>query len=204
MDTLEALRNRLNQVHISLRKLSDQILHASKLSDSSKTPSYGQFQNQFHILVTQLHSITNILENEQQILQNANVYPLPTFPTSHQEGLLTTLLRKKPAPEVETWIQEAIDISKLLNVDPQKDDEFCQWCLNQLQTLRNEFQFYGFLSTKELRYLETEQGKLEADRKKDIERSKQDFDLNITNGKKPLDVNSVQKFLHQGKLEANT
>lgn len=201
MDALESLRNRLNQVHISLRKLSEQINYANRFQEKSKLPTYGQFQNQFHILLTQLHSITNIIENNQEALRNSNAFPLPSFPTTQHEGLLTTLLRKKPLPEVETWIDEAIEKSKELNINSEVDDEFCQWCLSQIQSLREEFQFYGFLSTNELEALETEQGKLESEKKKEIEREKQDYELKITGGKKPMNPNHVLKFMFQGKLE---
>lgn len=201
MDALESLRNRLNQVHISLRRLNDQINYHNRFPGKAKLPTYGQFQNQFHVLITQLHSITSILENNQDVLNNSNAYPLPSFPTTQHEGLATTLLRKKPLPEVEEWISEAIEKSKSLNIDSQQDDEFAQWCATKIGELKEEFQFYGFLSTEELEYLETEQGKKEAQDKKDIERQREDEEMSVTAGKKPLHPNQVLKFMCQGKLE---
>lgn len=199
-DSLEALRNRLNQVHLSLRKLADQIDYHNRFPGTSKLPTYGQFQNQFHVLITQLHSITSILENNEDMLRNTNVYPLPAFPTSQHEGLVTTLLRKKPLPEVDNWIEEAIDKSKSLNINSQIDDEFAQWCSGKIQELRDEFQFYGFLSTEELEHLETDEGKREAQAKKDIEREREDLELSVTAGEKTMHPNQVLKFMCQGKL----
>lgn len=199
-DSLEALRNRLNQVHLSLRKLADQIDYHNRFQGKSRLPTYGQFQNQFHVLITQLHSITSILESNEDVLRNSNAYPLPIFPTSQHEGLVTTLLRKKPLPEVDTWIEEALEKSKSLNINSQADDQFAEWCSAKIQELRDEFQFYGFLSAEELEYLETEQGKREAQIKKDIEREREDIELSVTAGEKPMHPNQVLKFICQGKL----
>ncbi|EGV62121.1 mediator of RNA polymerase II transcription subunit 8 [Yamadazyma tenuis] len=201
MDSLEATRNRLNQVHISLRKLSDQINYNIRFTGKTRLPTYGQFQSQFHVLITQLHSITSILENNQDILDHTNAYPLPLFPTSQHEGLATTLLRKKPLPEVEKWIDEAIEHSKSLNINSQADDEFSQWCSAKIQEIKEDFQFYGFLSTEELEYLETEEGKKEASAKKEAERQREDVEMGVTTGKKALHPNQVLKFMCQGKIE---
>lgn len=202
LDSLESIRNKLNQVHLSLRKLADQIGYQNRFPGKSKLPNYGQFQNQFQILITQLHSITSVLENNEDILKNSNAYPLPSFPTTHQEGLLTTLLRKKPIPEVDDWIEEAINKSQSLNIDLESDNEFAKWCSMKVQELRNEFQFYGFLSTEELENLETEEGKKQAQHNKDIEREKDDLESSITAGGKPgLHPHQVLKFMCQGKLE---
>lgn len=178
MDSLESLRNKLNQVHLSLRKLSDQINYHNRFPGKSKLPTYGQFQSQFHVLITQLHSITSILENNHDVLDNANAYPLPSFPTTQQELLATTLLRKKAIPEIDKWVSDAIDKSKDMNINNQADDEFAQWCSAKIQELRDEFQFYGFLSTEELEHLETEEGKKEAQRNKELELQKKRKNLN--------------------------
>lgn len=198
-DALEALRNKLNQVHLSLRKLADQIDYHNRFPGKSKLPTYGQFQNQFHVLITQLHSITSILENDHDLLNNTNAYPLPSFPTSQNEGLVTTLLRKKPLPEVDNWIEEALERSKTLNINSQADDEFAQWCSAKIQDLRDDFQFYGFLSTEELEHLETEEGKREAQVKKDAERLREDIEMSVTAGEKTMHPNEVLRFMCQGK-----
>lgn len=165
IDSLESIRNRLNQVHLSLRKLSDQINHHNRHPNKVKLPNYAQFQNQFQVLLTQLHTITSDLENNDELLKNTNVYPLPSFPTTQQEGLITTLLRKKPLPEVDEWIESAIDKRKNEYVNVQKDDEFAQWCLTKIEELREDFQFYGFNSVEELKYLDSEDGKKETEAK---------------------------------------
>lgn len=201
IDSLESIRNRLNQVHLSLRKLSDQINHHNRHPNKVKLPNYVQFQNQFQVLLTQLHTITSDLGNNDEILKNTNVYPLPAFPTTQQEGLITTLLRKKPLPEVDEWIEDALNKrgNELVNI--QKDDEFAQWCSAKAEDLREDFQFYGFNSVEELEHLNSEAGKKEAEQRKGLEQQKIDADLKITDGgKKGLDPNRVLKFMYQGVL----
>lgn len=200
-DSLESIRNRLNQVHLSLRKLSDQINHHNRHPNKVKLPNYAQFQNQFQVLLTQLHTITSDLENNDELLKNTNVYPLPSFPTTQQEGLITTLLRKKPLPEVDEWIESAIDKRKNEYVNVQKDDEFAQWCLTKIEELREDFQFYGFNSVEELKYLDSEDGKKETEENKKIENQKYEEELKITDGgKSGLHPNRVLKFMCQGVL----
>ena len=106
-DVLESIRNRLNQIRQSLTKLADQINNHNRHPQKIKLPSYLYFQNQFQVLITQLMSITNQLYNNEDLLRNTNVYPTPIFPTSAHENMLTTLLRKKVAPEVDEWINGA-------------------------------------------------------------------------------------------------
>lgn len=143
-EVLEVIRNRLNQVHLSLRKLLDQVQSHNRRTGSSKMPSYGQFQNQFQVILTQMHTIMTNLDSHDELLGNLNAYPLPNFPTSAHEGLITTLLRKKPLPEVDEWIDGAIKKSQEKNLSLQKEDEFAQWCSVVVEELRDEFQFYGF------------------------------------------------------------
>lgn len=201
IDTLESIRNRLNQVHLSLRKLSDQINHHNRHPNKVKLPNYAQFQNQFQVLLTQLHTITSDLDNNDGMLKNTNVYPLPSFPTTQQEGLITTLLRKKPLPEVDEWIESAANKRKNEYINIQKDDEFAQWCLTKIEELREEFQFYGFNSVEELEYLDTEEGKKETEENKRIENQKYEEELKITDGgKNGLHPNKVLKFMCQGVL----
>lgn len=201
VDSLETLRNRLNQVHISLRKLFDQINHHNRHPSKVRLPSYTHLQSQFQILLTQLHLLTANLEANGEILKTTNVYPLPSFPATQQENLLTTLLRKKPLPEIDEWIENALvrgkhDDEGLATI--QLNDEFAQWCLAKVEELQEEFQFWGFNTTQELEHAASEQGKQEKAEKEAIEREKKDLELKITdNDRKPLHPNQVLKFMYQ-------
>ncbi|CAK9438176.1 uncharacterized protein LODBEIA_P24570 [Lodderomyces beijingensis] len=206
VDALEPIRNRLNQINLSLRKLSEQLNGHNRHPTKIKLPSFTHFQNQFQVLITQLTSVANILFNNEELLRHTNVYPTVNFPTSQQEGLLTTLLRKKALPEVDEWINSSIaSIDKLQEygavVDLDKDDEYKAWCLMKIQELRDNFQFYGFLTVEELEHMETPEGKAEAKANKDKENEKEEFEARITlGGKKGLHPNQIAKFMCQGQL----
>lgn len=193
-ESLESIRHRLNQVHLSLRKLSDQTNH-NRYTNKFKLPSYSSFQNQLGVLITQLNSITLHLSANADVLESTNVFPIATFPTTQQEGLVTTLLRKKVLPEVEEWIEEASSKGDLENIN----EEFAIWCQNKVQDLREEFQFYGFHTVDELDYMVTEEGKKESDQKAEAEnRAKAEEEEKITGGQSAMSTNKVMKFMYQG------
>ncbi|KAI5966357.1 MED8 [Candida pseudojiufengensis] len=207
IDALEQIRNRLNQIHLSLRKLVEQINGHNRHPSKIKLPTYIHFQNQFQVLITQLTSIANVLYQNEDVLSKTNVYPTTNFPTSQHEGLLTTLLRKKPLPEIDEWISSSLatidEITKQQQkpIDFEKNDEFNAWCLMKIQNLKEDYQFYGFHTIEELNYMETPEGKAEAKIKKDRENEREEIEYKITlGGKKGLHPNQVMKFLCQGQI----
>lgn len=200
MDSLELIRNRLNQVFQSLRKLSEQISYSQR-NPNAKLPSYLAMLTQFQVLITQLQTIVSQLDANDEVLRSTNVYPLPNFPTTQQEGLVTTLLRKKPLPEVDAWIDAAILESKEFKLPIQKDDEFAEWCHSKVKELEEQFNFDGFHSKEELEFLETEEGQAEQAKKKEIEDEKEARDRAISGTGTPLQPNAVLKFMNRGILE---
>lgn len=54
----------------------------------------------------QLRSVFEHLQEHTEFLSAAHVYPLPTFPAATHVNMLTELLRKKPEPKVEDWVEE--------------------------------------------------------------------------------------------------
>lgn len=205
LETLETIRNRLNQVHLSLRKLFDQLNHHNRHPTKVRYPSYQSLQSQFQILLTQLHTLTSILDSNDEQLKSTNVYPLPTFPAAQQENLLTTLLRKKPLPEIDEWIDNAILKCKQLNESTTQSsallrqvDEFAQWCSAKVEELQEEFHFYGFQTAQELEYSTTEEGEKEKIEKAALESKRTEEERAITDGdKKPLTPNQILKFMFQ-------
>lgn len=200
MDSLELIRNRLNQVFQSLRKLSEQITYTHR-NPKAKLPSYLNMLNQFQVLITQLQTIVAQLDANDETLRSTNVYPLPSFPTTQQEGLVTTLLRKKPLPEVDEWIDAAISESSAFRLPIQKDDEFAEWCYSKVKELEENFNFDGFHSEAELEYLETEKGKEEQRKKLAAEVEREEKQKAIVGTKPPLKPNEVLKFMNRGVLE---
>lgn len=192
-DLLESIRHRLNQVYVSLRKLADQIRYHP--TGKIRLPNYAHFVNQFQVLITQLNSIANTLHQDADVLSLTNVYPLPLFPTSQQEGLLTTLLRKKVLPEVETWIDEA------MKVPDDYNEEYAQWCASKVLELREDALFFGFNTLEELEEMETEDGKRKQEAIKAKEKERDANVAEITNGKLAMLPNDALKFMCTGFLE---
>lgn len=149
VDSLELIRNRLQQVHQLLRKLADQI-HATNRNPKARLPSYQNLHSQFQVLITQLSSIATQLHANEDILRSTNAYPAASFPTTQHEGLVTTLLRKKPLPEVDSWIDNAIAESSAFKVPVEDDNEFAEWCHSKVKELESEFTFDGFYYEGEL------------------------------------------------------
>lgn len=199
MDALELIRNRLSQTHQSLRKLADQINHHNRHPQKVKLPSYLSLLSQLQVLVTQLQTIASQLDGNDDLLKSSNVYPLPAFPTTQHEGLVTTLLRKKPLPDVEEWIDEAIRQSEQFKLPIQKDDEFAEWCHSKVKELEDEFTFEGFHYDSELAYLESEEGQKEEALRQEQVAQKQRDHAAVAAGP-ALTPNQVLKFISTGTL----
>lgn len=197
VDSLELIRNRLHQVHQSLRKLADQINYSNR-NPKAKLPGYLSLHGQFQVLITQLHSLASHLELNSDILRTTNAFPLPSFPTTQQEGLVTTLLRKKPLPEVDEWIDAAIAECNLFNIPLLKDDELAEWCYAKAKQLESDFVFDGFYTEKQQLYLESEEGVAETERKKEEMAAKEEREKSIVGTGEPMKPNSILKFMTKG------
>lgn len=194
VDSLENLRNQLDQVHKSLRKLAEQLGKNPK----SKLPSYPNLHGQFQVLIKQLQSIAAHLELKSDILRTTNAYPLPLFPTTQHEGLVTTLLRKKPLPEVDEWIESATTECNLFNIPLRTDDELAEWCFAKVKQLMMEFNFNGFYTETEMEYMESEEGRKKKARKDEEAEAKKKREKAIVGTKEPMDFNSILKFMTKG------
>lgn len=180
LDALELIRNRMNLVYHSLRKLREQINYAAR-TPKGKLPSYLNLHGQFQVLLTQLHSIASQLDANDSVLRLTNAYPLPNFPTTQQEALVTTLLRKKPLPDVDEWTAEAEAAGRSLDISPEKDNVFAEWCYSKVKELEEAFNFDGF-----------------EERAGDAEK---EDPLAVLDTKPALTPNAVMKFMTVGLLE---
>lgn len=195
VDSLELIRNRLNQVYQSLRKLADQINYSNR-NPKLKLPGYLALHGQFQVLITQLQTIATQLDSNSDVLRSTNAYPLPNFPTTHQEGLLTTLLRKKPLPAVDEWIDGALSESSNFKLPTQKDDEFAEWCHAITKELEEAFNFDGFQTEQDLTS-SMDEVKTEAERKREEEAAR------IERGSVgvPMKPEQVMRFMTRGVNE---
>ncbi|GAV46970.1 hypothetical protein ZYGR_0C00120 [Zygosaccharomyces rouxii] len=145
---VDAVRMRLAQLAHSLRRIRDELSRA-------ELPQWYTLQSQLNVTLSQIMSVTSTLQHFQGLLDSTMVYPLPNFPTTSHEGLLTTLLRKKNIPEVEELMSTAKDMSDLdlntmehreLERSLQNDRDISTWCL---QTLVGEYRKHDFKSFRE-------------------------------------------------------
>jgi mediator of RNA polymerase II transcription subunit 8 len=130
-----------------------------------------------------LASLSSTLSNYSEVLERTATYPLPQFPTTEQEGLLTTLFRKKATPEVVEWIDE----SKRQSTDIllKDDEELTKWAARCTVDTKDKYNFSGFY-TKE----EQEKGQ-----------NKEDEDAKMSEEEQPsYTVDQVLKFMYQGDI----
>lgn len=111
-------------------------------------PSWPALQDQFNVILTQLTSLSNTLSTYSELLQRTVAYPLPNFPSVTESGLLTTLLRKKNLPSVDEWIESGSEASK--NTLIKQDDDFCRWALDVVDRRRDEHEWTGFRTRKQI------------------------------------------------------
>lgn len=81
---LDAVRMRLAQLTHSLRRIRDEMSKA-------ELPQWYTLQSQLNVTLSQLVSVTSTLQHFQETLDSTVVYPLPKFPTTSHESLVTTL-----------------------------------------------------------------------------------------------------------------
>lgn len=145
---VDAVRMRLAQLTHSLRRIRDELSKA-------ELPQWYTLQSQLNVTLSQILSVSSTLQHFEELLDSATVYPLPNFPTTSHEGLLTTLLRKKNIPEVEELMETAKEMSDLdlntmenreLEKSLQDDRDISKWCL---QTLVGEYRNHDFKNFRE-------------------------------------------------------
>lgn len=184
---LDAVRMRSAQLTHSLRRLRDELAKA-------ELPQWYSLQSQLNVTLSQLMSLTSNMQHFQDVLDSTVVYPLPNFPTTSHEGLLTTLLRKRNIPEVDEWIKSAReasdldtgaldtkDITKSLN----DDKEISKWALEIFVEEFEKHNYKGF-------HTRQDSGPVD-----DIEME------GLPVGKKPVkpfDVEDVLRYTYKGEI----
>ncbi|KAH3687646.1 hypothetical protein WICPIJ_001363 [Wickerhamomyces pijperi] len=147
LDSLESLRLRLTQITHTLAKLSTELKTNPTISSNpasnipnAQLPSWSSIQSQLTIILTQLRSLAVSLSDHSQVLETTVVYPLPSFPTTEQEGLLTTLMRKKLSPEVVDWIQQAKEVNEGdTALTFTEEEQVMRFCLMEVARLQESF-----------------------------------------------------------------
>ncbi|AGO12112.1 AaceriAEL252Cp [[Ashbya] aceris (nom. inval.)] len=189
---LDAIRMRLAQLTHSLSKIRDDMSKAD-------LPQWYSLQAQLSVTLTQLSSLTSTLQHFEDTLECTVPYPLPSFPTTAHEGLLTTLMRKKQIPEVENWIKDAIDHSGLdlegenwdeIEAAIQRDKSTTARALDFINQEYSNYSFQGLYTAEEL-------SKNLGDPQSMIYRS----GTSNAKPKAPFSVDSILSFMYQGTMK---
>lgn len=146
---LESLRLRLTQLTHTLNSMHAQLMQSSM-------PSWPALHSQFNVILKQLMSLSETISQFSDILQRTVAYPLPNFPTSQQAGLLSTLLRKKPLPDVEDWMTSGRTVSKGVKI--KMDEDFCMWATSEIGKQVENHEWEGFLTSKQIEAGELDTG----------------------------------------------
>lgn len=188
---LDALRLKLSQLTASLAKIRDEMSKA-------ELPQWYSLQAQLMVTLTQLSSLTNTLDHYEETLDSTVAYPLPSFPTTAHEGLITTLMRKKNIPEVDEWIKDAretngIDVENLSDEEIKKlinkDKDITTWATKCIIDERSKHSYNGLHSAKELK-------ELSMDESSNIYPSS----VSTVKTSRPFSVDKLLKFVHQGEI----
>ncbi|KXS93615.1 hypothetical protein AC578_5914 [Pseudocercospora eumusae] len=101
----------IDQLRSRLAHLSSSIAHLKgQLESNDPLPSWPTLQAASTALGSQMGELAQTLNAQRQLFTSLHPYPLPSFPGNTQEGLLQQLLRKKPEPRAEEWIEETLKI----------------------------------------------------------------------------------------------
>ncbi|EME89241.1 uncharacterized protein MYCFIDRAFT_17376, partial [Pseudocercospora fijiensis CIRAD86] len=101
----------IDQLRSRLAQLSSSIAHLKgTLESNDPLPSWPTLQAASTALGAHMGELAQTLNAQRQLFTSLHPYPLPSFPGNTQEGLLQQLLRKKPEPRAEEWIEETLKI----------------------------------------------------------------------------------------------
>lgn len=185
---LDAIRMKLSQLTSSLSKIKD---------DIGKPMGFQQWHSlnaKITLLLTQLSSLSRTLQHYEYALNSLLIYPLPNFPTTAHESLLTTLLRKKNIPEVDEWIKDCKIETSSAQVQQERireDDDLSKWCLSTLKNERSKI-FNAENQDNE------ENDDYEMDTDADFKKPQKKDVFKIV--PPPFDVNNVMKYMYTGQI----
>ncbi|QSL66476.1 hypothetical protein MERGE_000856 [Pneumocystis wakefieldiae] len=188
LNILESLRNRVLQLLHSFTHFLNIIDHSDAL------PSWRVLISNFNTLLSHVDSISFLLQ-ESDILKETKVFPSSNFPVRQQEGLLTTLLRKKVAPETEEWEAEG----RLLGINAEEDTSFYEWAKSIVIEEREKRNWRGYYTREQ--ELELSQNNM-FNQEDTLEEIRKKRKLEETEAKAKM--NDVLSFMRTGKLETKS
>ncbi|KAG5519609.1 hypothetical protein PMAC_001764 [Pneumocystis sp. 'macacae'] len=187
LNVLESLRNRALQLLHSLTHFLNIIDHSDPL------PSWPVLVSNLNILLSNVNSISLLLQ-ESDILKETRVFPSSSFPVRQQEGLLTTLLRKKVAPEVEEWEAEG----RLLGAHVEEDTSFYEWAKYVVIQEREKRNWEGYYTREQELVAAQSENKMlnQEDILQDIRKKRKLEEID-----EKIRMNAILSFMRTGKQE---
>ncbi|KAK0748023.1 mediator of RNA polymerase II transcription complex subunit 8-domain-containing protein [Apiosordaria backusii] len=108
---LDLLRNRCATLSLNLSNAHRNMALTYPL------PSRESLQASAAIIQTSLRSLQSILSENTELFQRIAVHPSTNFPGRTQLDFLSSMLRKKPEPEIETKMELALEKARQSGID---------------------------------------------------------------------------------------
>ncbi|KAK4181300.1 mediator of RNA polymerase II transcription complex subunit 8-domain-containing protein [Triangularia setosa] len=108
---LDLLRNRFATLSLNLSNAHRNMALTYPL------PSRESLQASAAIIQTSLRSLQSILSENTELFQRIAVHPSTNFPGRTQLDFLSSMLRKKPEPEIETKMELALEKARESGID---------------------------------------------------------------------------------------
>ncbi|KAG7145827.1 Mediator of RNA polymerase II transcription subunit 8 like protein [Verticillium longisporum] len=103
---LEQTRQRLYQLTNSIQSFK------ADVAKSNPLPPQSSLQAQYQILLRNLQSLLDIVNENAVPFAHTSVHPAVNFPGRTQENILLTLLRKKREPDVEERVERGLETAR--------------------------------------------------------------------------------------------
>ncbi|KAF2021788.1 hypothetical protein BU24DRAFT_417411 [Aaosphaeria arxii CBS 175.79] len=108
--TLEQLRGRLMRLSRVIEELQSAMIHSGE-----HPPPWPNMHRSISLINAQLKNLHDFFKDKNeddlsrsQILSALRTYPVAPFPAEEQRFVLETILRKKPSPDEEKWVEERL------------------------------------------------------------------------------------------------
>ncbi|KAI0391486.1 mediator of RNA polymerase II transcription complex subunit 8-domain-containing protein [Xylariaceae sp. FL0594] len=115
---VEQTRQRLSQLSSSINSLKNDVLVSNPL------PNIDSLQASADILNLNVQAIVDCLAQNNDLFSRIAVHPSTNFPGRTQENVLLQLLRKKPEPDVDVYMDKGRQTLANLPVPPAGADGF--------------------------------------------------------------------------------
>ncbi|KAK6435055.1 mediator of RNA polymerase II transcription subunit 8, partial [Oleoguttula sp. CCFEE 5521] len=121
--SFEQVRQRRVTTQQSLDLLRSKLINPQNREELDPLPPWPSLQESANSFVRNMDDLQKIMESSQELFKTAHAYPHATFPGTTFEGnlILARLLRKRVEPDVEAWIKEHTEDTKVQQWDQHRE-----------------------------------------------------------------------------------